>query len=374
MSSLLAARAAGDVRNDCRAAQTRDGALLLSAKGGPHLQRLSSGAQLWTRAAAIVKAVDNSAALRQANPNAVTIHRHYFEPAYPAGRSPENIVDETLSTLGGFMPTYVQLFNETRQRMPAFADHVELMTACTAILHSRGYKVLGSAFSTGEPQDTEWLYWQSHAFSGVDAIAGNEYWALLDVPIPLRFTIWNALRHRQVHALLKIHPPFIITEAGRDMVRDGDNSINGGYVGEKGWRNDGISAEDYIAECQAYEAELQKDDYVIGWVLFNGGGWANWSAYEWEEIAESLAKLFYYDGQPLLVKPSPPDVTTPSHNNGGMHMAIDKVLAQAAIDIIFGQMERLKKTPYRMTKPQRLALANDVQSHLLTIKGELEKA
>ena len=55
-------------------------------------------------------------------------------------------------------------------------------------------------------------------------------------------------------------------------------------------------------------------------------------------------------------------------------MPINKQLAQQAIDISWGQMERLKKTPYRMTKPQRLALANDVQAQLVTIKDQLSKA
>ena len=53
-------------------------------------------------------------------------------------------------------------------------------------------------------------------------------------------------------------------------------------------------------------------------------------------------------------------------------MPIDKELAQRAIDIVWGNMEKLKAG--RVTKKRRLELANDTEAHLVTLKGELEKA
>jgi hypothetical protein len=254
------------------------------SKLGPHVIKADSEAAMrWAAAAPTVKALNNPAPLRVASNAKVLVFRAYFENQDINQLSPEEAVRVILERLGGFNDPrlYVELLNEVYQYMEwKFKDYVAWTKKAVKLLHQAGYKVAGFSFSTGTPKlDTdpggaaEWLYLKSQRYAGVDAIALHSYWGQNG------FTEWHALRHRRVHEILGPgHPPFIITECGRDAVEGG--------LG--GWQKDGIPPEQYISELLAYDAELAKDDYVLGATVFTAGPTSDWEAFSTDPISDQL--------------------------------------------------------------------------------------
>lgn len=235
------------------------------AKLGPHVQFETSPAMDWARVAPIVKELDTTNALRAAPPGAITIFRKYYE-FQDINRSGADVANEILGALGGFHPSYVELFNETKQRVgDGLERHVEFTREAVDVLHRAGVAVAGFSFSTGQPEGgfvpnfsgtDDWLYLRDQGFAGVDSVAIHEYWGHQG------FTLWNALRHRKVHEWLGgQHPPFVITECGRDAVEGG----------AAGWLASGISAEQYLQELVAYDYAIQQDPYMIGGTPFTAG-------------------------------------------------------------------------------------------------------
>lgn len=93
-----------------------------------------------------------------------------------------------------------------------------------------------------------------------------------------RFSTWNALRYRRVHEWLsRQHPPLVVTECGRDAVE--------GCEGKPGWKRQAVSAEQYAKELLAYATELEKDDYMLGAVVYTFGPWQDFADSDGEEIA-----------------------------------------------------------------------------------------
>ncbi len=247
-------------------------------KLGPHIIRSTAPALDWARRAPIVKALDVSA-LKAAQPGAITVYRCYFDQAGQDALSVDHTVDKIVRSLGGFRPMFVELLNETHQRVEwGLARYAAFTAQCTRRLHSHGLRVAGYSFSTGQPEMSDWQFLAGYdpPFGGVDAIAIHEYWnGRTGV-----FSTWNALRYRRVHALLGgNHPPFIITECGADVVEGGP----------AGWRLCGISGEQYIAQLLAYNAELEKDDYVIGATPFTCGPTADWAAFDLDGDCSRIA-------------------------------------------------------------------------------------
>jgi hypothetical protein len=279
------------------------------AKLGPHVIRADSEAAMrWAAAAPTVKALDNPAPLTVASNAKVLVFRAYFENQDISQLSPEEAVRIILERLGGFNDPrlYVELLNEVYQYMEwGFKDYVAWTAKAAELLHQAGYKVAGFSFSTGTPKlDTdpggaaEWLYLKSKGYAGVDAIALHEYWGASG------FTEWHALRHRRVHEILGPgHPPFIITECGRDAVE--------GATG--GWRKDGIPPEQYISELLAYDAELAKDDYVLGATVFTAGPTPDWEVFSTDPISDQLVAAGTGGSAPASTpEPPEPSVQPPS--------------------------------------------------------------
>lgn len=303
----------------------------MTAKLGPHVILLTDPVRPWVEQAPVVKALDDPTPLKLARSSKVLVFRKYF-PDQDLGRlSPERAVREIISALGGFNDPrlYVELLNECYQYMWwGFADYVAWTARAAELLHQAGYKVAGFSFSTGTPRlDTdpggaeEWLYLKAHGYAGVDAIAIHAYWGQQG------FTEWHALRHRRVHEILGPgHPPFVITECGRDAVEGGQG----------GWRRDGISAEEYAQELLAYDAELARDDYVLGAAVFTSRSFdPTWDPFAVEDVVPFVLRSL--PGQDEAPAPTPTPTQPPASGSGQslwelFKWAVEATGGQATLD------------------------------------------
>lgn len=245
-------------------------------KLGPHGIRTTPQGLAWARAAPVVKVVDNTALLHEARPDAVRVFRHFFREQRFDMR-PEDVAAEILAALGTFRhpQLYVEVYNEVPRQQTA--EYAALLARVVPILHANGVKVAGPSWATGDYDAEHWELMRSRSWCGLDAIAVHCYWANHGL------TPWNALRYRQFWR--PGDPPVIVTECGRDRVRD---APGGGYSGNGGWQRDGIPAEQYVAELVAYNTELAKDPYVLGAVVFTCGPTDDWRAFDTDPISAQL--------------------------------------------------------------------------------------
>lgn len=269
------------------------------SKLGPHTIRASESALVWARAAGIVKALDDTAALRQATRARVRVFRRYF-PQQDFDRNGAAVVDEVLAALGDAPATHVELFNEAAQRLgQGLERHVEMTREAVARLKERrpDLTLAAFSFSTGNPEPEDWVYLKAHGYGGASCISMHEYWAAQG------FSTWNALRYRRVHEWTGgQHPPFVVTECGRDRVEGGP----------PGWKLAGITDEQYLAELRAYDAEIAKDAYVIGAVVFTAGPTPDWEAFSTDGIEGALvAETGPLPTPPVYSPPAPAPVEPP---------------------------------------------------------------
>lgn len=250
-------------------------------KLGPHVIEITNNALQFASQAPTVLQIDGTAALQQARPGATTIFRHFFpvQNIYQSGR---DAAAEVLVALGGYRPSYVVGFNEIAQRLGnGLERYVEWHWEFTDLMHANGQPVAGFSFSTGNPEADDWRYLQSQGFGGCDAIAKHEYWGNQG------FSTWNALRYRRAHDWMGgNHPPFIITECGRDAV-EGSSA---------GWKISGVSAAQYVQELIAYDGEISLDPYVLGATVFTAGAPAgDWVNFDVDGIYQDILG-FYVPG------------------------------------------------------------------------------
>ncbi len=271
-------------------------------KLGPHIQRSSPSAAEWARKAWIVKSMDDVDMLRLARPRAITIFRKYYE-FQDTARNGAEVAAEIVEKLHGFVPSYIELYNEHEAYLQTgLENHVRFTREATDYLHARGYKVLGFSFNVGGPEMQDWVYLRQQRYAGVDAIGLHQYWANKG------FTEWRALRHRLVHQWTEgDHPPFVISECGRDAI------VEEGATG-RGWRAQGVMDEQYAEELEQYDAELCKDDYVIGGTVFTAGPYAGWLDFS----TDGLSERFGYGDTPLQIWTPDP---TPQPPTGGETMS-----------------------------------------------------
>jgi len=239
-------------------------------KLGPHIIRNTNAAMEWTRKAAIVKSIDDIGPLANAPEGAIRVYRRYLPDQEGLARaSPQAVANAILTGLRGYNHPrlYVEVFNEYRQTAAEIAFHADVVEQVTATLHRAGYRVAGFSFSTGNPEPEVWQFLRSRGFCGVDAIALHEYWGMRG------FSTWNALRYRRVHEWLGgQHPPFVITECGRDAVE--------GAEGRPGWQRQGVTGDQYVRELLSYAAELEKDGYVLGGTVFTCGPYSDFAGFD----------------------------------------------------------------------------------------------
>lgn len=103
---------------------------------------------------------------------------------------------------------------------------------------------------------------------------------------------WTSLRYRMFYDYLRANypdvadVPMILTEGGVDK---------GGNGGTDGWnaRGDSASFENWLTW---YDAEIQKDPYILGVTLFQSGNSSDWRSFNVDSISDWLAN--YLGGQP----------------------------------------------------------------------------
>ncbi len=266
-------------------------------KVSPHVIRPTPAALRWAQRSHVVKSMDNLAPLEVAPAHAIRIFRHFFRNQDVYAHS-AMVAGELLHALGGYRHPllYVEVFNEIPKELTA--QHADLLDEVVPILHQSGVKVIGPCWSTGDFEQEHWEEMRRHGWCGLDGVALHAYWGMPHgLPQHEVLTPWNALRYREHWR--PGDPPLFITECGRDMVRD---APGGKYVGGKGWRNDGLSAEEFIDELEAYEAELQKDPYVLGATVFSAGPSDDWRAFDTDEISDR----FVINPEPYRLTETPP--------------------------------------------------------------------
>ena len=246
---------------------------------GPHVIRTTTPAMLWSASAPIVKVLDDLAPLQAAREDAIRVFRHYFEQQ-DWGRSAEEITGEIVDSLGGYRHPKLLVevvFNEVRHvSWPKLAEVV-------AILGADGVRCCGPCWATGDYDAEDWWEARRHHWGGLAVIAIHCYWAA-----DAGLTRWNALRFAEYWH--PSDPPIIISECGRDRVRDGNPAINDGWTGG-GWRDAGISADQYLSEIEEYDRRLSELPYVLGAIVYTCGAYPDspsQTPYDVDEIAERI--------------------------------------------------------------------------------------
>lgn len=240
-------------------------------KIGPHVIFGTDRALAWVSGAPIVKAIDDRGVIVKAAAGGtpIRIFRHYF-PTQDLSRDGADVAREVLQALGDAPATHIELFNETAQRLSeGLKEHVRLTSQAQVFLASQrpDLTLVGFSFSTGQPQDDDWLYLKEAGFGGAPVIGIHEYWGPgLD---------GNETRHKQVHTLLDgTHPPFLITECGRDIA--GDVRL--------GWKTQGLTPLRYAGELARFAADIEPLNYVLGATMYTAGANYDATPREWDSF------------------------------------------------------------------------------------------
>ena len=164
------------------------------------------------------------------------------------------------------------------------------------ILSREGFRAVVGTFSVGTPELYYWNYFvpaleAARQYHG--ALALHQYaWPTLD-----ENSTWLALRHRKVYEGDPEHLweglpehlkslPLLITECGLDgLIEPGPPP--------RGWRTLYAQAPlEYLRQLSWYDAELQKDPYVMGAAIYCCGvADKTWHSYDiWPGIAKMLAR------------------------------------------------------------------------------------
>lgn len=274
-------------------------------KLGPHGILTTYGGLAWAKRAHIVKQVNGTDLLRAAPDGAIRVFRRTWD-VQSLHTTAADIAGDIITALGSYRHPllYVEVYNEQFGRLnQGLEQYVLLLSEVTALLHAEGLKVAGPSWATGDYDAADWAYLRSHNWCGLDAIALHCYWA------GAGFTAWNALRYRSFWR--PGDPPILITECGRDKVRDGDTRVNGGWIGNGGWIADGLSPEQYVQELIAYDAEICRDAYVLRAALFTAGPTNDWQPYNTDGIAGQLATLAETQPPEPPAQPPKPDSVPP---------------------------------------------------------------
>jgi hypothetical protein len=294
-------------------------------KLGPHILYGTQRARAWAATAPLVKVIDDPETLREtAKYGQIRIFRHYF-PEQDIERPGKYVALDVLDALGDAHATHIELFNETAQRLgEGLERHVELTReAGTYLAGARpDLTLVGFSFSTGQPQDEDWLWLQGQDYGDVPVIGLHEYWG--------PGLTSNRTRHRYLHTLLKHqHPPFLITECGRDAA--GPTRL--------GWRDQDVPASQYTQELASFAAEIEPLDYVLGATVFTaganyGGGPMPWDSFDCDEL-------------------DPAELTRPK-STGGAVMAVNAEIQKrideaAAAGVNVGQVYKVKNTTTTQT-------------------------
>lgn len=247
---------------------------------GPHIQTVTDAGLAWARVAPVVKALDVTTALQVARPDAYKLFRCYF-PYQNLQVKPTDVAGPILAALQGYRDErlYCEVYNEIGKA--GRDQYIRLLQGVVPILHAAGVKVAGPSWATGDFEAADWLAFRAAGWAGIDAVAVHGYWGLPSIPgnPRLALTSYNALRYRTYWRPGQGDPRLLfITEVGRDRCRDGDPKVDDGYVGQGGWKRDGVQAGVYLDELEALDTEIRRDGEVYA-VAFTSGPRPEWEPY-----------------------------------------------------------------------------------------------
>jgi len=283
-------------------------------KIGPHVIFGTDRAKAWATRAPLVKAVDDRGTLTAAAATGVPIRifRHFF-PTQDFSRDGADAVREVLDALGDAPATHIELFNEAAQRLDeGLRDHVRLTRQAVAFLQGArpDLTLVAFSFSTGQPQDVDWLFLKEDGFAGAKVLGIHEYWG--------PGLEGNETRHIHLHELLGArHPPFLISECGRDIA---------GNV-RVGWKGQGLTAEQYERELAAFGAAIEPLDYVLGATMYTAGANFDATAQPWDSYDCDPLDVGILTQLPVLPTP------TPTTNGGDIVAGLTDDLKQAMDDV-----------------------------------------
>lgn len=195
----------------------------------------------------------------------------------------EEQVGRALAAAGSIPFDYLQITSEPaipdRKALARFAAfEVEAMRAAA----SRGHKLAIGTFATASPKSLGW--WDAYHPA---LRAGRAHGASLllheyNYPsLQTRDAIWYNLRHRAIYRRLptELQLPLIIGECGLDgQARRRDGA----------WRGQ-VSSEEYLRQLELYDAEIQRDAYVLGAAIFCAGQAGDGADFDiWPEPATAL--------------------------------------------------------------------------------------
>lgn len=248
-------------------------------KTGGHYQR-SLGAEM-ARRCGIVKGVSNVGILQIAPPNAIKIHRLFFDYQRETARrmGARALAQMIVDSLGGWRDPADRLFvefpfnEECQEPGDDLEWHIDLVREGVPVIEAAGLRALCFNFSVGTPKDWEraWTLLRERNYGGINrarhAIGMHAYDQAGDVD-------WTLYRHRLFHMFTEgDHPLIIISEAGPEK-----------------WRQiPGWNIETCAAWIERFDVEIQKDDYVIGAVLFGLGCFPPFEPFELEDVVPKLA-------------------------------------------------------------------------------------
>ncbi|MGB8647304.1 MAG: hypothetical protein WCF84_18850 [Anaerolineae bacterium] len=288
----------------------------MKSKIGLHINGLWDGVDAWVMQARpqVVVSIDHNPdhwqGLCALSPNTFIIGRHMgFDDGdsavYPSdGDTPEssarkaevffNSMKPDVDKMKGLYDAWVGI----NEPVCHTDDHAKNLAAWYArwgdLMKSTGVYSVAYTFSQGVPEDSHWAL-LADGLGHCDLLGLHEYWCPHLYSTNPDQVPYHALRYRTAWSKL---PPearrkIVITECGAD----------GGAAGQQtdGWIGLHLSEQAYLADLQAYDAELQKDNYVIGATIFSAGaGWAHWDVTN----ARSIPVYIGSTGDPSPVKVS----------------------------------------------------------------------
>lgn len=151
---------------------------------------------------------------------------------------------------------------------------VEIMGTCY-------FETVSFCFGTGNPPYLALWRILGSALADTDYLALHEYGMRT-----MKLDGWHLLRYRKVIAELRDAghrvPPIIIGETGIDY---------NGNPHTDGWRAQGISQMDYVAQLAAYDQELQKDPEVVAATPFT---WMDlgWPSFDIDRFTSRLLSSY----------------------------------------------------------------------------------
>ncbi len=171
---------------------------------------------------------------------------------------------------------YVEGINEPRIDTPALASWLGRLEARRSqILKAKGLKAVVGNFATGSiTPETFAQFLAAYSMAGGDpaALIGIHEYGLSTTPV--LNDGYNMLSHRRLYDVAGKAFLWLITEIGCDYINVGGTQVGGG------WRDQGISEEEYWAYLNSANTELEKDPYVVAAFVFTFNGTSRWQQYE----------------------------------------------------------------------------------------------